>query len=549
MAPPINRLIKQLIIKDRSLTELPPAVPTKKCPQYTFTTKLIDTLTTQHQLINTTTAPTTNLTPHELLTLRHLRSNQNIIIKPVDKNLGTAVIEKGIYLRMCLEQHLSDSTTYTQLDHDPLAATRELITAKLTSLRQQELITETIFKRLRPDETTTLGTFYALPKLHKRKLESRPIVSNVTHPTRHISQHVHDLLYQTAITAHSYVPNSLTLIRQLASIRTTKSTFIITADIKSLYTNLPNRDGIDTVTRTVINDNSNKHRHKGHLVRSLLSLVLENNVFSFNDSYYKQINGTAMGTIMAPTYANVFLRSKEESGLKPWLPLCPPSPPITAKNILLFRRYIDDILTIYDNHDNSMPRFIRDLKAAYAPLELTISISRKNAVFLDTELTINDITGQIDHQLYKKPISNKTYIPSSSLHPKHTLNNIIYNDLLRANRLCNTLPQRNRHETRIITNALRQGYKRPDLLKLQAKARRRANHDSSEATVATEATRTIVTMTYNGSRTEKLAQELRAYWSQHASPLARLMIAYRANNNLKRLLVRSKAPSQPPTRA
>ena len=38
-----------------------------------------------------------------------------------------------------------------------------------------------------------------------------------------------------------------------------------------------------------------------------LSRLNEKNCFSFADSYYKQINGVAMGTKMGPSYANLFV--------------------------------------------------------------------------------------------------------------------------------------------------------------------------------------------------------------------------------------------------
>ena len=36
----------------------------------------------------------------------------------------------------------------------------------------------------------------------------------------------------------------------------------------------------------------------------LLTLVLKHNNFTFNEEHFVQINGTAMGTKMAPSYAN-----------------------------------------------------------------------------------------------------------------------------------------------------------------------------------------------------------------------------------------------------
>ena len=109
-------------------------------------------------------------------------------------------------------------------------------------------------------------------------------------------------------------------------------------------------------------------------------------------------------------------------------------------NVRLYKRYIDDIGVVYDNHDNSLPSFVRSMREAYAPLELTFKIGRTAIVYLDTELTVNDSTCTIDHEMHKKPTSNKTYIPAESNHPTHMLNNLVYNDLLRVHRLCKQQP-------------------------------------------------------------------------------------------------------------
>jgi hypothetical protein len=44
----------------------------------------------------------------------------------------------------------------------------------------------------------------------------------------------------------------------------------------------------------------------------MLTLVLKNNNFTFDGNHYHQINGTAMGTKMAPSYANIFMGDLEE---------------------------------------------------------------------------------------------------------------------------------------------------------------------------------------------------------------------------------------------
>ena len=52
------------------------------------------------------------------------------------------------------------------------------------------------------------------------------------------------------------------------------------------------------------------------MIRSMLELILENNYFEFNDKYYLQTHGTAMGTTMAVSYANIFMAALEEKILQ-----------------------------------------------------------------------------------------------------------------------------------------------------------------------------------------------------------------------------------------
>ena len=48
----------------------------------------------------------------------------------------------------------------------------------------------------------------------------------------------------------------------------------------------------------------------------LLKLVLHNMYFEFNGEHFLQIGGTAMGTALAPNYANLFMDNFETKALK-----------------------------------------------------------------------------------------------------------------------------------------------------------------------------------------------------------------------------------------
>ena len=111
-----------------------------------------------------------------------------------------------------------------------------------------------------------------------------------------------------------------------------KDKLIFTMDVSSLYTVIPNSEGLQALRyffdqRTVTEPSSETLLH-------LAELVLTLNCFSFAGNYYKQINGVAMGTKMGPSYANLFVGYVEHQFFNQY---DGPKPD-------LYGRYIDDCI-------------------------------------------------------------------------------------------------------------------------------------------------------------------------------------------------------------
>ena len=81
-------------------------------------------------------------------------------------------------------------------------------------------------------------------------------------------------------------------------------------DVSSLYTNIPHEEGIhaleNALSKTKLNSNITINA-----IKTMMYLILTLNNFIFNNEFFLQIKGTAMGTRAAPNYANIFMGAFE----------------------------------------------------------------------------------------------------------------------------------------------------------------------------------------------------------------------------------------------
>ena len=93
-------------------------------------------------------------------------------------------------------------------------------------------------------------------------------------------------------------------------------------DVTSLYTNIPQEEGITTVCRAYDIFHNNNPAIPTNYLREMLGLILKENSFQFNGDNHLQTYGTAMGTEMAVAFANIFMAEIEtklirQSRIKP----------------------------------------------------------------------------------------------------------------------------------------------------------------------------------------------------------------------------------------
>ena len=154
-------------------------------------------------------------------------------------------------------------------------------------------------------------------------------------------------------------------------------TIIFTMDVTSLYTVIPNNEGLQAL-KYFLNQRPVKSPSSETLLR-LAELVLTLNCFSFGDNYYKQINGVAMGTKMGPSYANLFVGFIENEFFSNYHG---PKPD-------LYKRFIDDCVGATSSSKDELDQFITAVSSFHPALKYTWEISENSLAFLDIKLSIN----------------------------------------------------------------------------------------------------------------------------------------------------------------
>lgn len=178
----------------------------------------------------------------------------------------------------------------------------------------------------------------------------------------------------------------------------------------------------------------------------LFNIVLKYNIFSFGSQVYRQVRGTAMGTKMAPSYANVFMDALEESFLA-----TQDLQPST------YKRYIDDILILWNHSQDSLLTFIANLNRYHPTIKFTHEIHTKEIIFLDLVIT-KTVDSQIEFKTHFKKTNKFNYTAYSSAHPPSVKRATLRGELTRISRTTTNHSVRKKTIDMLSTQFKNRGY-------------------------------------------------------------------------------------------
>ncbi|XP_066465500.1 uncharacterized protein [Eleutherodactylus coqui] len=313
-----------------------------------------------------------NLNMRERKALNSLAQDDAIVVKPADKGGAIVVMDTSMYTTEVFRQ-LNDENVYEKLRSDPTIRFQLQLRGMLNEALWAGLIDKKLLKFL-DIQHPIVPTLYTLPKVHKdpQNPPGRPIVSGRNSLFCNIARFLDKVLRRFADEADSHIRDTSDFLKKIASFDMTEDVILVTFDVTALYTSISHDKGIDAIRQFLMASDMSSECMQFAL--SLLEYILRNNYFLFGGVYYRQRQGTAMGSNVAPTYANIFVRQFEEKYIYT---------SIYAASLVYWGRYIDDVFALWKGSLQTLQEFHTFLNAIYPELQFTMSYSIVEIQFLD----------------------------------------------------------------------------------------------------------------------------------------------------------------------
>ena len=292
-----------------------------------------------------------------------------------------------------MQELFSDTSTFEKLNEDPTLKREASLQRFLRKLKQKTFFNENEYDKLYPSSSAP-ARIYGTPKMHKFSSSDsfpklRPTVSSIGTFNYNLAPFLCNLLSPLVPNDYS-CKDTFSFVSQIKNANLSKK-FLVSYDVTSLFTNIPLQETIDIAINLIFNHNVNLNVTKKELKKLFLFATSQTH-FIFNNRFYNQTDGVAMGSPLAPALANIFMGFYESKWLNEY----------NLNKPKFYLRYVDDILAAFNKEQDSL-NFLNFLNKRHPNIIFTIEKQINHSiVFLDVFISgINNqnLTLQTYHKL------------------------------------------------------------------------------------------------------------------------------------------------------
>ena len=383
-----------------------------------------------------------NITSEERQALKNLRGNKNIVIKKADKG-GNIIIMNTSYYVEKVNECLDNEDIYEKCKSKSIKTSMNKV-KQFVKNNEKYFDVNNFESNYITNFDYNAPAFYGLPKIHKNEkiqhfmkkandiyvkmeapkdLSFRFITAGPNSPTSKLSEFLDILLKPFLPIIPSYIRDVTDFLVKMPVFSEDEivDVQIVTCDVVSLYPSLKKPLILKAVKYWLTNFPHLLHnRFDCKFVLDAIEVVLKNSHFIFNEQCYNLKQGTATGTTVAPTLANLTMGFLEvdfyEKVFKEY-----------RENIFHFvkqnwKRYLDDGQIFWKKSFGPIEKFVEILNSLNESIHFTYDVSNEGLSFLNVFLYIEN--NQILTDIFYKSTDSHDYLPFNSCHPRHIKVNI-----------------------------------------------------------------------------------------------------------------------------
>ena len=366
---------------------------------------------------NAVKEPRSKAETHESLSvLKKLANDKSIHITRPNKGKGIVILDRDEYVNKMLEI-LNDSSTFKTLNHDPTINKEKKLRRILLNMKKRGFLSEGEYKQAKPCGSHC-ARIYGLPKVHKNRMPFRPVMSAIGSYNYRLVKLLANKLQPLRKSKHMLKDTfkSIEYIKKRDPPMTEHK--MMSFDVTSLFTKVPL-----TYTIKLILDRMYGPEHdcpkliklrtdwcSKFLDRSdinkLLDMATSDTHFSFNNKYYQQHNGVAMGSPLAPVLADIFMIHLENKVMTK----------LKEAGVLCYKRYVDDTFVII--HKNAkINNITKILNSFHKDIQFT-SVEEQNNELPFLDVLVRRTNKTFVTSVYRKPTYTSLLLKWSSFVPK-----------------------------------------------------------------------------------------------------------------------------------
>lgn len=507
-----------------------------------------------------------NISNKERMALDLLKKDENIVIKKADKDGALVVLKTENYIKMG-NTHLRDTETYGLVD-DPERALQEVI-------RESKLLVNRFHVLDNPKEKrrsftarqrdallqhkASIPHWYVLPKTHKAIDEEtgtwpgRPVLSGCSAPTRPVDRLLTTFLTPLLELLPERLQDTSDFLRKMKDAPSfPKDTILFSFDIVSLYPSIPQEEAAWVVAHFYEKNlgyvqgrlaaDFNITPPPPYLIKEGIEHVLGGTLLRFNNKYYRQCKGTAIGASVSVAVAEIFVHVSIEKKRKK-----------LQKQPVIFYRYIDDIFGIFTGTEEELKEYHEELNNFHPDLKFTLEWSREKLPFLDT-MVYWDKEMCPQTTTFYKPSNTHQYLHFLSSHHPSLKRSLPFSQGIRIKRIISEDKNLGEALQEMVDFFKKRGYGKQILMSAMERLKEIPRESLLNSKANRNMERPIIPMIYSKPLATPIRQAINEIWEwlkrnsegkpwEHKFKGPPPMIAWMKDKSIENIIIRAQFPS------